>query len=144
MDSSGRFYKAQRSVTLLELVIVSAIIAILASQAVLYFFGITTRAKQSEAKLVLKQIYEMERAYYIEHDAYWRTDKLACAAQPHIFARIGVIISPQARYQYQIKGQRKEFTATATSTSLDQDEKEDVWTIDQKGVLSCISDDAQD
>jgi prepilin-type N-terminal cleavage/methylation domain-containing protein len=144
MESPGRLSKAQRSVTLLELVIVLAIIAILASQALLYFFGITTRAKQSEAKLVLKQIYEMERAYYIEYDAYWRTDKKTCAAQPDNFARIGVIISPQALYEYQIKGQKKEFTATATSAKLDQDEKEDVWTIDEKGVLCCISDDAQD
>jgi prepilin-type N-terminal cleavage/methylation domain-containing protein len=144
MESSGRLPKAQRSVTLLELVIVSAIIAILASQAILYFFGITTRAKQSEAKLILKQIYEMQRAYYIEYDAYWRTDKQAFAAQPDNFARIGVIVSPQALYTYQIKSQKREFTATATSTELDRDEKEDVWTIDQKGVLSCLSDDAQE
>lgn len=60
MESSARLSKTQKSVTLLELVIVSAIIAILANQAILYFFGITAGAKLSEAKLILKQIDEMQ------------------------------------------------------------------------------------
>lgn len=55
-----------------------------------------------------------------------------------------MIISPQGLYTYQIKAHKKEFAATATSTELDQDEEEDVWTIDEKGILSCLSDDAQD
>lgn len=134
----------QRSVTLLELLIVAIILALLASQAIPYFLGTTVRAKQSEAKLILKQIYEMQRVYYIEYDTYWQTAREASAATPNNFARIGVSIGPQARYRYRIRATMKEFTLSAVSETLDDDEKEDLWTMDQNGVMVCLSDDARD
>jgi type II secretory pathway pseudopilin PulG len=125
MESSARLSKTQKSVTLLELVIISAIIAILASQAILYFFGITAGAKLSEAKLIRKQIYEMQRAYHIECDSYWRTDKQALAAQPEDFARIGLIISPQTLYAYPIKPRERNSLQTPHQRS---------WTRMRKGT----------
>ncbi len=144
MELSESSTQWQRSVTLLELLIVALILALLASQAIPYFLGTTVRAKQSEAKLILKQIYEMQRVYYIEYDTYWQTAREASADTPDGFTRIGVSIGPQARYSYRIRATKREFTLSAFSKTLDDDEKEDLWTMDQNGVLVCLSDDARD
>jgi hypothetical protein len=49
---------------------------------------------------------------------------------------------PTARYTYRITANATTFTATATSSILDDDATQDVWQIDQDGVLVCTSDDA--
>ena len=56
--------------TLIELMIVVAIIGILAALAIPNFMKFQARSKQSEAKSNLKSVFTAEKSYYAEHDTY--------------------------------------------------------------------------
>jgi prepilin-type N-terminal cleavage/methylation domain-containing protein len=133
----------QSGFTLIELMIVVVIIGILAAMAIPRYSDAVTRNKQSEAKLVLKQIYVNERTYRQQGNAYYIPAGPACAATPEAFRNIWVGIMASARYTYTIVGDANSFTATATSGILDDDATVDTWTINNLGVLTCTSDDSQ-
>jgi len=59
-----------RGFSLIELMIVVAIIGLLASIAVPSFMKFQGRTKQSEAKTLLKTAFTIEKSYYSENDAY--------------------------------------------------------------------------
>jgi type IV pilus assembly protein PilA len=62
--------KMMKGFTLIELMIVVAIIGILAAIAIPNFIKFQARSKQSEAKTNLKALYTAERSYYQEKDTY--------------------------------------------------------------------------
>ena len=62
--------KLKRGFTLIELMIVVAIIGILAAIAIPDFMKFQARSKQSEAKTNLKGIFTAERAWFGEKDTY--------------------------------------------------------------------------
>ncbi len=150
MISQRKLKKANRGqfgFTLIELMIVVVIISILAALAIPRFMASSTRAKQSEAKALLKQIYTEQRAYRQFYDHYFIAAGQADAANPHAFAAICVEIQSPARYVYTITsgdGGVATFTAQATAANpgLDSDPAPDTWTIDQDGDLVAVSDDA--
>ncbi len=116
-------YAAKRAFTLIELMIVVAIIGILAAIAIPNFVKFQCRSKQSEAKGNLKAIYVSEESYRAEADTYG-TNTTVIGFQPK---------GNKIRYVYTLTGTTSnEFIATATPAAQFSGElSSDSWTINQ-------------
>ncbi|MCP4580521.1 MAG: prepilin-type N-terminal cleavage/methylation domain-containing protein [candidate division Zixibacteria bacterium] len=139
-----RYFKQNKGFTLIEVMIVVVIIGILVGLAIPRYTRATVKAKQTEAKLILKQIYTMQQTYREEYDSYWvpGEDVSASSETPDAFAELGIELMSEARYTYSISGTDRTFAAVAVATNLDNDETEDRWQIDQDGKLIALLDDA--
>lgn len=118
-------FKNNKGFTLIELMIVVAIIGVLAAIAIPNFLNYQCKAKQSEAKSNLGSIRTSEEAYLAEYDAY-TTD----------LTKIGFDTKGSSRYSYSITtATATAFTAQATAANL-KGTNNDGWTITSAGVLS--------
>jgi prepilin-type N-terminal cleavage/methylation domain-containing protein len=135
--------KSNKGFTLIELMIVVVIVGILAALAIPRFMKAATKAKQAEARGILKQVYTMQKAYFVENDAYCRNGIIANAGAPLTFAPLAIEIISTARYDYTMAVNGVNFTCTATA-NLDDDATVDTWTIDDMGDLVCVTDDSHD
>ncbi len=95
-------FKSKKGFTLIELMIVVAIIGILAAIAIPNFLKFQAKSKQSEAKTNLKGIYTAETGYFGENNAYSGFDDAN-------WTPVG-----QARYHYTLTG------AITGNTSLEK------------------------
>ena len=121
----SKFHNRQKGFTLIELMIVVVIIGILAALAIPRFMQATVKAKESEAKTVLKQIYTLERTYRQENGAYTT-----------VIADIGFLAPTNSRYIYAVTAAgANTFTATATPDGSDAD-LTTTWSINQDGTIS--------
>jgi prepilin-type N-terminal cleavage/methylation domain-containing protein len=121
----SKFHNRQRGFTLIELMIVVVIIGILAALAIPRFMQATVKAKESEAKTILKQIYTLERTYRQEQGTYIAN-----------LGTIGFDVPTNSRYVYAIANAgANTFSATATPNGNDAD-LTTVWSIDQDGNIT--------
>ena len=125
--------KNDKGFSLVELMIVVAIIGVLAALAVPKFQSFQAKAKQSEAKSNLSHIYTLEQSYYGDQDKY-----------SSVLTEIGFSLQGRVRYNYTAGLVGAGFLATATATSFSVISadcgKFDIWTIDQAKSLKISYD----
>lgn len=118
--------------SLTELLVVIVVIGVLILLALPKFSSVVTKAKETEAKIILKHLHSLEEAYFFEKDTY--TNDLAALGfeQEKMVTEGG-----NARYKVEItKANTYEYTATATAiVDFDKDGVFNVWTINQEGNL---------
>ncbi len=144
IDRIRQRIRNQQGFSLVELLIVLVIIGIIAGIAVPRYMASTVKAKQTEAKGLLNQIYLLERSHFQTNDEYWipASGTMANKENPFAFDTLGAEIMPSARYTYTITGDRDHFLVTAIAERLDDDPAIDQWEIDQTGMLRAVIDDA--
>ena len=146
MEREVRKMRKRRGFTLIEMMIVVAIIALLATIAIPNYISFQYRAKTSEAKSNLGSIRTCEEAYKAENDVY-----LACAVNPAAIAAgvkgdwvadqagwidIGFEPKGQIYYQYQVTVGSPATTFLAYARGdLDGDSTTSTFTLDQDGSL---------
>lgn len=154
-------FNSQKGLSLIELMIVVAIIGILAALAIPRFQGFQARARQAEGKSNLNHIYTLQQSYHGDNDAYSAItamgtsvgtagDVTACNVANDIGFRL--TDCRKVRYQYSTPAvgatggpTATEFEATATSTA-DATNKvfpgcatADLFTIDQEKTLRDVN-----
>jgi len=122
----------EQGFSLVELMIVVAIIGVLASLAVPKFQVFQAKAKQSEAKNNLSHIYTLEQTYYGDNDAYGTVLQIGFSTQ-------GGNGANAARYGYVAAPGVGTFIGTATARSNTNIASSctflDTWTINQTKTM---------
>jgi len=121
----SKFHNRQKGFTLIELMIVVVIIGILAALAIPRFMSATVKAKESEAKTILKQIYTLQDSYRQESGSY-----------TVVLADIGFDPPTNSRYVYAVDNAAgNTFQASATPDGNDVD-LVTTYTINQDGTIA--------
>ena len=118
--------------SLTELMVVLVIIGILTLIALPRFMNMTTKAKMTEAKTMLKNVHALMQSYYFEYDLY-----------PGDLAAVGFEQTPtidqggSARYLITLEAaEGSGFVAAATAVvDFDKDGQFNVWEVMQDGVV---------
>ena len=138
-----RLMRKHAGFTLVELMIVVAIVAILAAIAIPSYLRFQSKAKTAEATNNLGAVRTAQETYRAENDVY-----LACTASPSAggtdaapdtwvdeggeFTQIGFVPDGDVRYQYEVvagaSGISLSYTATSTG-DLDDDDVDSVYTV---------------
>lgn len=120
-----RKLKEKSGFTLIELMIVVAIIGILAAIAIPNFVKFQAKSQQAEVKSGLGSIRTMQEAYRAENDIYAKGITV-----------VGFSSKGNARYTYGSSGTTDTFTGTGTGNAGRV--SGDVWTITEGGTLTDV------
>lgn len=115
-----------------ELMVVLVIIGILTLIALPRFMNMTTRAKTTEAKMMLRQMHALMQSHYFEHDQY-TTDLLQVGFEQAPTVENG----GNARYTLSVESaEGAQFVAIATAVvDFDKDGTFNVWEVNQDGII---------
>ena len=116
-----RQFRNRKGFTLIELMIVVAIIGILAAIAIPNFLRFQAKSKQSEARELLSTVYTAESAYFAEQNTYGTLSNAGFtpSATPKYYTNIG-----DTNFTYGTTT----FTGTC-SANIDGDATTDVWQV---------------
>lgn len=131
-------YKKIKAFTLVELMVVLAIVGILVLLALPNLMPLITRTKSLEAKIHLEHIYNLQKSYYYIHSRY--TDDLKALGYEE-----GPSIKEGGNANYQVEiitlEERGYVAQALTYIDFDGDGKYNTWTINQdKKLIEVISD----
>jgi prepilin-type N-terminal cleavage/methylation domain-containing protein len=121
----------KKGFTLIELMIVVAIIGILASIAIPNFLLYSAKARQVEAKTNLGAIYSSQIAYRGEFDMY-----------SAVLGSLDWAAAGSTKYDYGIIGATVDAFSAQASGNIDADSTIDVWMIDENKTLTNAINDA--
>ncbi len=130
--------KQKKAFTLIELMIVVAIIGILAAIAVPNFVKFQCRSKQSEAKGNLKALYVAQEAFRAENDTYGSVAAISAGnVGSQVTNQIGFVPKGgKTRYRYVSSGSTSTtFLAEASAAQASIADQADRWTISQANNL---------
>jgi len=153
--------KDKKGFTLIELMIVVAIIGILAAIAIPNFLRFQARAKQSEAKQNLGAIYTAYTSYFSDWNTYPSAASITVGGETYNCLQVADWEPKgQLRYSYECVettafsatvgsiqsctittgGSATQFTVAACG-NIDNDSTIDEWGVDQdKNILNCCND----
>jgi prepilin-type N-terminal cleavage/methylation domain-containing protein len=138
--------KREAGFSLVELMIVVAIIGILAALAVPRFQSFQAKARQSEAKNNLSHMYTLEMSYYGDNDTYASVPSTGADECPGTKNDIGFRVTPcsKVRYNYTATGGTDGFLGTAEASTkrpvVPGCKIKDKWTIDHDKELKAGPD----
>ena len=132
--------------TLIEIMIIVVIIGILTSMAIPMFTSATAKSKRSEAHVVLKNIWELQNAYYAFHGHYWPQDgyAIAPAGVAITWKDISFEIGRNHRYSYSVQSAGEALVITGIAEGkgdIDGDAFPDHIIMDQYGKMYIVLDD---
>jgi type IV pilus assembly protein PilE len=115
---------------LVELLVVIIIIGILVLLAMPRFSSVVSKAKETEAKIMLDHIHTLQQAYYFENDTYANDLAALGFEQEQLVTNGGT-----ARYKIEIiNANAYEYSITATAVvDFDKDGTFNIWAITQEG-----------
>lgn len=127
-----RAEKVMRGFSLTELMVVLVIVGVLVLLALPKLMPVVTKAKTTEAKLQLKQLYTLQQAYKFEHDRYSNAPGEIGFEQEKLVTEGG-----QARYRIEIvSAETGKFQVLATAVvDFDGDGVYNVWVVDETGAI---------
>ncbi len=116
-----------------ELMVVLVIIGILTLIALPRFMNMTTKAKTTEAKTMLRTLHALMQAYYFEYDQYATDLTVIGFEQSQTVDNGGT-----ARYVISVESaDGAQFIALATSVvDFDKDGTFNVWEVNQNGFIA--------
>ncbi len=132
MRYSTKEVRFQSGFSLTELMVVLVIVGVLVLLALPKLLPVVTKAKTTEAKLMLKQVYTLEQSYKYEHDRYSPTLSDIGFEQEKLVSTGG-----PARYKIDIvSADEKGFSAQATSiVDFNGNGVFNVWGVDETGAI---------